>query len=230
MQFYFQWNLIVSNSSNLTSLARNYLDWDLLKKINTSNFQPTQSTKNRKNHLWSSLLSEFSYSILLFHQKRKRERKKGKKNPSKEYFKLQPISNSSNSLTNHSFTTIQKLFKSSSNQYQDTCVVSHFLKQAYVPIFSKRKSTTFYTHTPRKGAPPKSYPLSRSVVAPFALFTLLPFVLFRSVIAIYALAHLFLFVSHCLSTNTDFYRVSSLVCLDTGSFNRFLRHLSTDVT
>lgn len=37
-------------------------------------------------------------------------------------------------------------------------MASHFLKQAYVPIFSKRKSTTFYTHT-TKGCTTKKLPV-----------------------------------------------------------------------
>lgn len=161
--------------------------------------------------------------------KKKKRKKKGEKESFERIFQtstnFQFLEQLNESLIHNHSETFQIVFESISRH---VCGVS-FSKASIRSNFLETKIYNFL-HTPRKGAPPKSYPLSRSVVAPFALFTLLPFVLFRSVIAIYALAHPFLFVSHCLSTNTDFYRVSSLVCLDTGSFNRFLRHLSTDVT
>ena len=107
--------------------------------------------------IFIELLSELSY-VFQFHQKRKRGRKK--KNPSKEYFELGPISNSSNGSTNHSFTTVQKLSKSSPNQYQDTCVVSHFRIEASTRSnFLETKIYNFphththiYTHTTPKSA------------------------------------------------------------------------------
>lgn len=149
--------------------------------------------------------SEFSY-VFQFHEKRKRERKKegGKilrKNISN--FNQFPIPRTAQ--LNHSFTTIQKLSKSSPNQYQDTCVVSHSrIEASSRSNFLETKIYNFphthtHTHTATKECTrhQKVGQLSRSVVAPFALST--PLVLFRPVIAIYALERPFLFVSHCLS-------------------------------
>lgn len=83
---------------------------------------------------------------------------------------------------NHSFTTIQKLSKSSPNQYQDTCVVSHSrIEASSRSNFLETKIYNFphthtHTHTATKECTrhQKVAQLSRSVIAPFALSTPLP--------------------------------------------------------
>lgn len=143
---------------------------------------------------------------------------------------------------NHSFTTIQKLSKSSPNQYQDTCVVSHSrIEASSRSNFLETKIYNFphtHTHTyahshERVHTPPKSCPVvevSCCTLRPFhspPSFYFAPWLRFTP-----SNAPSFLFLIASQSRTNDFYRVSSIVCLDTGSFDRFLRHLSTctDVT
>lgn len=141
---------------------------------------------------------------------------------------------------NHSFTTIQKLSKSSPNQYQDTCVVSHSrIEASSRSNFLETKIYNFpHTHTyahshERVHTPPKSWPVvevSCCTLRPFhspPSFYFAPWLRFTP-----SNAPSFLFLIASQSRTNDFYRVSSIVCLDTGSFDRFLRHLSTctDVT
>lgn len=157
--------------------------------------------------IFIELPSEFSY-IFQFHEKRKRERKKGggeilRKNISN--FNQFPIPRTAQ--LNHSFTTIQKLSKSSPNQYQDTCVVSHSrIEASSRSNFLETKIYNFpHTHThirtqPRKSAhATKKLPSCRGQLLHPSPFPLPSLVLFRPVIAIYALERPFLFVSHCLS-------------------------------
>lgn len=181
--------------------------------------------------------SEFSY-VFQFHEKRKRERKKRRKKFFERIFLT---------LTNFQFLERlnwiihSQLFRNFPNRLRINiktrvwCLIPES-KQAHVPIFSKRKFTTFHTHThirtqPRKSAhATKKLPSCRGQLLHPSPFPLPSLVLFRPVIAIYALERPFLFVSHCLSIPNQ--RFLSIVCLDTGSFDRFLRHLSTctDVT
>lgn len=113
--------------------------------------------------------------------KKKKEKKERRKNPSKEYFELQPISTSSNgSIHSQPFRNFPNRHRI--NIKTRVCLIFES-KQAYVSIFSKRKSTPFLSHTHThmhyERMHTKSYPLSRSVVFSPSL------VLFRPVIAIY---------------------------------------------
>lgn len=190
--------------------------------------------------IFIELPSEFSY-VFQFHEKRKRERKKegGKilrKNISN--FNQFPIPRTAQ--LNHSFTTIQKLSKSSPNQYQDTCVVSHSrIEASSRSNFLETKIYNFpHTHTHIRTQPRKSAHATKKLAScrgqllhpsPFPLpsFYFAPWLRFTP-----SNAPSFLFLIASQSRTNDFYRVSSIVCLDTGSFDRFLRHLSTctDVT
>lgn len=163
--------------------------------------------------IFIELLSELSY-VFQFHQKRKRGRKK--KNPSKEYFELGPISNSSNGSTNHSFTTVQKLSKSSPNQYQDTCVVSHFRIEASARSnFLETKIYNFpHTHihahtTPKSAHATKKLPSCRGqLLRPFhspPSFYFTPWLRFTP-----SHAPSFSFLIASQSRTNDFYRVSSI--------------------
>lgn len=127
--------------------------------------------------------SEFSY-VFQFHEKRKRERKKGRKKFFERIFLT---------LTNFQFLERlnwiihSQLFRNFPNRLRINiktrvwCLIPES-KQAHVPIFSKRKFTTFHTHTHTHTHTAtkectrhqKVAQLSRSVVAPFALSTPLP--------------------------------------------------------
>lgn len=185
--------------------------------------------------------SEFSY-VFQFHEKRKRERKKG----GEKFFERIFLT-----LTNFQFLERlnwiihSQLFRNFPNRLRINiktrvwCLIPES-KQAHVPIFSKRKFTTFHTHThtyahshERVHTPPKSCPVvevSCCTLRPFhspPSFYFAPWLRFTP-----SNAPSFLFLIASQSRTNDFYRVSSIVCLDTGSFDRFLRHLSTctDVT
>lgn len=131
--------------------------------------------------IFIELPSEFSY-VFQFHEKRKRERKKGRKKFFERIFLT---------LTNFQFLERlnwiihSQLFRNFPNRLRINiktrvwCLIPES-KQAHVPIFSKRKFTTFHTHTHTHTATKectrhqKVAQLSRSVVAPFALSTPLP--------------------------------------------------------
>lgn len=159
-----------------------------------------------------------SYDISISPKKKKRKKKKS----FKRIFRTS---------TNFQFLQWLNSFTNFPNRHRTNiktrvCLIFES-KQAYVSIFSKRKSTPFlthtHTHTHYERMHTKSYPLSRSVVALFSP----SLVLFRLVIAIYRRKSLpFCFSNSEPRVHADFYRVSSLVCLDAGSKNRSLRHLS----
>lgn len=201
---------LVSNSNNLISLAA-IIFRDFIKKINTSNFDHSINDLHRNLHR-IAILRYFDFT------KKKKGEKILQKNISNfNQFPIPPMAQ-----------FIHKLSKSSPNQYQDTCV-SHFRIEASVRFnFLETKIYTFshthtHTHTHYERMHTKSYPLSRSVVALFSP----SLVLFRLVIAIYRRKSLpFCFSNSEPRVHADFYRVSSLVCLDAGSKNRSLRHLS----
>lgn len=156
--------------------------------------------------IFIELPSEFSY-VFQFHEKRKRERKKG----GEKFFERIFLT-----LTNFQFLERlnwiihSQLFRNFPNRLRINiktrvwCLIPES-KQAHVPIFSKRKFTTFHTHThirtqPRKSAhATKKLPSCRGQLLHPSPFPLPSLVLFRPVITIYALERPFLFVSHCLS-------------------------------
>lgn len=200
---------LVSNSNNLISLAA-IIFRDFIKKINTSNFDHSINDLHRNLHR-IAILRYFDFTK----KKKKKEEKILQKNISNFNQFLQWL---------NSFTNFPNRHRT--NIKTRVCLIFES-KQAYVSIFSKRKSTPFlthtHTHTHYERMHTKSYPLSRSVVALFSP----SLVLFRLVIAIYRRKSLpFCFSNSEPRVHADFYRVSSLVCLDAGSKNRSLRHLS----
>lgn len=140
-------------------------------------------------------------------KKKKRKEKGGEKILRKNISNFNQFPIPRTAQLNHSFTTIQKLSKSSPNQYQDTCVVSHSrIEASSRSNFLETKIYNFpHTHThirtqPRKSAhATKKLPSCRGQLLHPSPFPLPSLVLFRPVIAIYALERPFLFVSHCLS-------------------------------